>query len=122
MRSMGVHVAAICFALCSTVTAANQLSRETWTTWEFFTRATGDDVARCIAAGDVQCDLMGDVRHIRNAIIHENSEIGEKVIDKLKMLPSIWKPEPGNLTITENMVHALMEQIDAIRVRVAEKH
>ena len=73
-----------------------------------------------IPKDDVQCDLLGDVRHIRNAIIHENSAIGEKTIDKLKMLPSIWKFKPGKLTITENMLHALMEQINAIRVRIAE--
>ena len=74
-----------------------------------------------IPKDDVRCDLLGDVRHIRNAIIHENSMIDEKTIYKLKMLPSIWKLKPGKLTIAENMAHALMEQINAIRVRIAER-
>ena len=51
MRSMGAHVAAMCFALCATATAAEQVSCEMWNTAEFFARATGDDAARCIAAG-----------------------------------------------------------------------
>ena len=51
MRSMGAHVAAMCFALCATATAAEQVSCEMWNTAEFFARATGDDVARCIVAG-----------------------------------------------------------------------
>ena len=67
----------------------------------------------------VQCDLMGDVRHIRNAIIHEDSDITDPFISKLKMLPLIWDLQPGKLTLSEKMIHALMEQINAIRVRVA---
>ena len=47
----------------------------------------------------VQCDLLGDVRHIRNAAIHENSTIDQETIDKLKMLPSIWELKPRQ---TEN--------------------
>ena len=49
MRSMGAHTAAMCIALYST--AAAQVSCEMWNTAEFFASATGDDVARCIAAG-----------------------------------------------------------------------
>ena len=67
----------------------------------------------------VQCDLMGDVRHIRNSIIHEDSEITDRIINKLRILPLIWTLQPGKLRINNQMIHSLMEQVNAIRVRVA---
>lgn len=73
-----------------------------------------------VPPNQVECDLMGDIRRVRNLIIHENSVIPRNFPTKLELLPEIesWSLEPGELTITEKMVHSLMEQINAIRVRI----
>ena len=66
----------------------------------------------------VKSDLMGDIRHLRISIIHKNSVLPSNFNDKLTYLPHIWRLNREQLTITEPMVHSLMEQINAIRVRV----
>ena len=68
----------------------------------------------------VTCDLMGDLREIRNAIIHNSSIIEEKTLQKLKFLLGIWQIESAELVVTGTMLHALMEQLNAIRVDITE--
>ena len=68
----------------------------------------------------VTCDLMGDLREIRNAIIHNSSIIEEKTLQKLKFLLGIWRIESAELVVTGTMLHALMEQLNAIRVDITE--
>ena len=87
---------------------------------EHFRKRIAD--AMSVPIDQVECDLMGDIRLVRNMIIHENSVISHGFSTKLKLLPEIkhWNLEPGALTITEKMVHSLMEQINAIQVRVTE--
>ena len=65
---------------------------------------------------NIRCSLMGDIRHIRNLIIHENSVVPPGFRDRLELLPEIWNFEVGDLRITANMVHSFMEQLNAIRV------
>ena len=67
----------------------------------------------------IQCDLMGDVRHVRNAIIHNNSDISQNTIAKLQLLRRIWNIPLGALKVSQDMLHSLMEQINAIHVRVS---
>ena len=67
---------------------------------------------------DIQCELMGDLRIIRNTIVHGSSNILHKDIAKLRLLSQIWRLEPGKLTLNDRMIHSLMEQINAIRVLV----
>lgn len=66
----------------------------------------------------VECILMGDIRQIRNLIIHKNSVVPQNFSAKLEFLPHIWDLKPGKLAITEKMVYSLMEQINAIRVQI----
>lgn len=70
----------------------------------------------------VECDLMGDIREIRHAIVHKHSVLKQKTVDKLKMLPHIWPIEAGKLLVTSSMIHALMEQFNAIRIKVGTPH
>ena len=67
----------------------------------------------------VECDLMGDIRLVRNEIVHNNSQLDENTINELKMLPSIWNLRPGTLVLSNAMFHALMEQLNAIRIRAS---
>ena len=66
----------------------------------------------------VKCALMGDIRQVRHLIIHKNSVVPQNFSAKLEFLSQIWDLEPRELTITEKMVHSLMEQINAIRVQI----
>ena len=66
----------------------------------------------------VECDLMGDIRLIRNSIIHRDSVVQPQDLNRLKMLPQIWNIEAGKLSISNNMVHAMMEQINAMCIRI----
>ena len=66
----------------------------------------------------VECDLMEDIRKIRNRIIHHQSDIPQNLPNKLKILSHIWNIEPGELRISSNMIRSLMEQINAIRVKI----
>ncbi len=71
-----------------------------------------------ISKDRVECDLMGDIRKIRHSIIHKNSVVSQKLPNNLKILPQIWNIQPGLLIISENMVQSLMEQINALRVKI----
>lgn len=67
----------------------------------------------------VLCDLMGDVRLVRHLIIHNDSVVPQGFVRRLTMLQEIWDLQPGELKLTEKMIHSLMEQINAIRVKIA---
>lgn len=73
-----------------------------------------------ISKNQVECDLMGDIRHIRNSIIHEKSDIRQADLNHLKMLSQIWNLKPGKLVISWQMIHSLMEQINALYVKIKE--
>ena len=66
----------------------------------------------------VRCDLMGDLRLVRNLIIHNDSVVPQGFANRLTMLQEIWNLQPGELKLTEKMIHSLMEQINAIRVNI----
>ena len=67
----------------------------------------------------VKCPLMGDLRRIRNLIIHEGSIVPAGFSSKLEFLPGIWNLLPGNLTISQDMTHSLMEQLNAIHLTIS---
>ncbi|MCY4397361.1 MAG: hypothetical protein OXC10_19730 [Rhodospirillaceae bacterium] len=64
---------------------------------------------------EVQCTLMGEVRRLRNLIVHENSLVPDDF--SVPILSRVWGGiGTGYLVITDRMVHALMEQFNAILV------
>lgn len=67
----------------------------------------------------VVCELMGDLRIIRNIIIHNDSVITTKDLRRLEFLPGIWSLHQGNLVISQKMMHSLIEQLNAIRLTVS---
>lgn len=71
-----------------------------------------------ISKNQVECDLMGDIRRIRNSIIHENSDIRQEDLNHLKILSQIWDLKLGELVISWKMIHSLMEQINALYVKI----
>ena len=64
---------------------------------------------------DVRCMLMGELRLLRNLIVHENGVVPDDV--PAPFLSRIWGGiGPGHFVITDRIVHTLMEQLNAIRV------
>lgn len=64
---------------------------------------------------DIRCTLMGEVRLLRNLIVHENGVVPDGF--SAPLLSRIWGGiGTGYLVITDRMVHALMEQFNAICV------
>ena len=79
-------------------------------------------IAKAVSAepNQVVCELLGDIRKVRNLIIHESSILPDSFSDALVFLPQIWSFESTELTITRDMVHSLMEQLNALRLTMAE--
>ncbi len=67
----------------------------------------------------VKCPLMGDLRRIRNLVIHEGSIVPVGFSKNLEFLSGIWNLLPGNLTISQDMTHSLMEQLNAIHLTIS---
>jgi len=66
----------------------------------------------------IECTLMGDLRLVRNLIIHKGSVVPAGFSSNLEFLPAIWNLLPGNLTISSTMIQSLMEQLNAIRLTI----
>ena len=66
----------------------------------------------------VQCDLLGDVRLVRNIVIHEKSVVPDGFSDHVRFLAQIWNFHPGELQITRQMIHSFMEQLNAVKLRI----
>ncbi len=73
-----------------------------------------------VPLNNIRCSLMGDIRQIRNLIIHEDSVVPPNFPNRLELLPEIWTFDVGNLRISATMIHSFMEQLNAIRVDAAE--
>ena len=65
-------------------------------------------------------DLMGDLRLVRNLIIHDNSIVPDGFSNRLKFLPAIWDVNSGDLNVTSPMLGSFMEQLNAIRLNILE--
>ena len=65
----------------------------------------------------VRCSLMGEVRHLRNVLVHDNGMVPENF--SAPLLSRVWGGiPPGFLFITDEMVTALMEQLNAVLIEV----
>jgi hypothetical protein len=64
---------------------------------------------------NVKCDLLGDLRLIRNCIVHAKSVITNEHT-KLKVIP--WKLVPGPLVVTKEMLALFTEATHHLVVQV----
>ena len=71
-----------------------------------------------VARRGVRCSLMGDVRLVRNAIIHDRGVLRAPLLARLEILPRMWELSPGDLFISKAMMQSMMEQINALRVEI----
>ena len=79
-------------------------------------------IAKVVSAepNQVVCELLGDIRRVRNLIIHESAILPDSFLNALVFLPQIWSFESTELTITRGMVHSLMEQLNALRLTITD--
>ena len=74
---------------------------------EFYRHRIGQ--AFGVRKNDVHCVLMGDVRRVRNLIVHDNAVVSGEF--SCAFLEQIWGPfVPGELRMTDPMIHSLMER------------
>ena len=81
-------------------------------------------IAKAVLAepNQVECALLGDIRRVRNLIIHEKSVLPDSLSTTLTFLSQIWNLESAELTITSGMVRSLMEQVNALRLTITDPH
>ena len=67
--------------------------------------------------GQLECDFFGDIRLIRNAIIHNQAVLTEDDYGKLKMLAQLDEIRPGELKLTQKTTQLIVTGIDPLNVR-----
>ena len=87
--------------------------------WEDSTRRKIADPLS-VKGKDVKCDLMADIRRLRNLIIHQSDSAKQDYVQKASFLPLIWTIDPNEVIITGAMLQPLFEQLNAIQVHVGE--
>ena len=87
--------------------------------WEGYTRKTIEEVLQ-VQRNDAKSDLLADLCHLRNLIIHRSEKAKKVYVDKATLLPQIWKIDPDNVVITASMLQALIEQLNALQVYIGE--
>ena len=83
-----------------------------YTEWEEVWRPKIAEKSR-VNTADVKCDLMGDLRRIRNFIIHNDWKSELEVLD--------WVVNPDEFRITEDMLRKLISQIGTMQVTMERR-
>ena len=83
--------------------------------WEtYFRKEIANKIS--IDQSNVECNFCGDLRIIRNCILHAKSIISNSDIKDLKTIK--WSLAPGTLKITNEMFGHMMEQLNSMHVRI----
>jgi len=70
-----------------------------------------------ITADKVTCNLMGDLRLIRNCIVHKKSTVTN---ERARLKELKWSLAPGKLRIDADMFAVLIDQINHMTVNTAD--
>ena len=89
--------------------------------WEESARQKIADVLQ-VEKRDVKCDLLADLRRLRNLILLRSETAKQDYVDKAKLPPQIWDINPDYVIITAPMLQALIEQLNAVHVHAGEAH
>lgn len=79
-----------------------------------------NEIAKVLGLGSknkVYCDLLGDIRQIRNCIIHDQAVLFPTRLKELTVLLRIWDLQPGELSITWEMMTDLLAEFRTLTVR-----
>ena len=89
--------------------------------WEDSVRKRIADVLQ-LKGRDVKCDLLADLRHLRNLMLHRSEKAKQDYVEKATLLPKIWDINSDDVIITAHMLPAFIEQLSAMNVHVGEVH
>ena len=67
--------------------------------------------AKSVSTEEISLDIMGDLRLIRNAIIHNDGYLAAAACDKFKLVCSVVTP--GKLNLSNDVMHAIFAQVKA---------
>lgn len=89
-----------------------------WLIYQLWEKNFRAEIAKKLLVNEeeIQCDFFGDLRIIRNSIIHDNSSLRNKDIKKIKILK--WNLREGQLVITDSMLGDLIEGLNALYIKV----
>ena len=89
--------------------------------WEDSVRKRIANVRR-VKEREVKCDLLADLRRLRNLMIHRSEKAKQNYVEKVALLPQIWDINPDDVIITASMLQALIEQLNAMHLHVGDFH
>lgn len=69
-----------------------------------------------VAKSCIWCDLMGEVRKVRNFLVHRNNRVPKHMEYSFEVLP--WKELRGHWELTPEMFTSFMEQANSLEVRI----
>ena len=82
--------------------------------WEDSTRKRVADVLQ-LDIREVKCDLLADLRRLRNIMIHQSEKAKQDYVEKATLLPQIWTIDTDNVSVTAPMLQSLIEQLNALK-------
>ena len=90
----------------------------TYQTWEEVARPKIATALKVEEPDHIASDLMGDLRHLRNWLLHRTQKAGSDFFSKAKTLPKILNMHPGDPSLTANGVATLMQHLNHMQVDV----
>ena len=92
-----------------------------YTLWEDSARKKLSKVFGLKDKNQIKCDLMGDVRLLRNMIVHRTDKARKEYEVKAEVLPRLWGSiDTESLVLVDGMVYELMGELNGIQVEVPE--
>lgn len=89
--------------------------------WEDSVRSRIADILQ-VNERDVKCDLLADLRRLRNLMLHRSEKAKQDYVEKATLLPKFWDINPDDVIVTAPMLQAFIEQLNAMHVHVEEVH
>ena len=85
--------------------------------WDDFTRRAIAKALR-VKHVDVEADLMGDWRYLRNWLVHQHQETEDAYFANAKIFTAAFELHRGQPKISGKMVFELVERLNVMQVRV----
>ena len=85
--------------------------------WDEYYRNEIAKVLGLESKNKIYCDLLGDIRQLRNCIIHDHGILNAGHLRQMTTLPRIWGLQPGELLLTWEMMTDLLAEFGTLMVR-----
>ena len=85
--------------------------------WDEYYRPRMADALGLEHSGQLKSDLFGDIRLVRNGIIHNQAVLAESEYNNLKMLSDLEEVSPGKLRLTQDSVQEIVTGLESLQLR-----